>query len=44
MAPRQVYYEINEGGVAIRNESVLNACYGFQENIWLMPGEPGYQS
>jgi hypothetical protein len=42
----QLYYEINEWGdlhaVAVRNEAVLNACYGFQGKIWLMPGEPGY--
>lgn len=30
--------------IAIRNEAVLNACHGFQGSIWLMPGEPGYQS
>lgn len=43
----QLYYEINQWGElhahAIRQEAVLNACYGFQGSIWLMPGEPGYK-
>ncbi len=48
MGPRQLYYEINEWGdlraIAIRSEAVLNPCHGFQGSIWLMHGEPGYQS
>lgn len=46
LGPVQLYFEINEWGelrsVAIRNEAVLNSCYGSYGPIWLLPGEPGY--
>lgn len=46
LGPTQLYFEINEWGelrsVAIRNEAVLNSCYGSYGPIWLLPGELGY--
>ena len=46
LGPVQLYFEINEWGelrsVAIRNEAVLNSCYGSYGPIWLLSSESDY--